>query len=362
MMQMLTGRKKGAGNVTPGAPGTYGSSSFDAQQLKNAAIIIGVGKNMGASHRDLIIALMTAMQESTLHNYKSAVDHDSLGLFQQRPSAGWGTPKQITNPKYASRKFFEALFRIKDRDQMALTDAAQAVQISAYPDAYAKWEDEARAVLSGMSKTGRGGYTRPFSGPYPVGRTFAEHGRTGMDIPMPEGTPLRAVTSGKLTNYPFANNSYGNWYMLDANGFGFVYAHLSRDKAKSGMINPGEVIGYSGNTGNSFGPHLHFEARRNGSFSDQVDPHSLGIPGLRKGGKINYDNTIANLHRGETVLTAPLTSAFEKNVAGGGGTTYNFNVDKIELHKELDLEREFSRFVVKHERRQEQRRGRSRSI
>jgi hypothetical protein len=77
---------------------------------------------------------------------------------------------------------------------------------------------------------------------------------------------------------------------------------------------------------------------------------------------INYDNTIANLHRGETVLTAPLTSAFEKNVAGGGGTTYNFNVDKVELHKELDLEREFMAFTTKHERRQEQRHGRSRSI
>jgi hypothetical protein len=245
-------------------------------------------------------------------------------------------------------------------DQMALTDAAQAVQISAYPNAYAKWEDEARAVLSGMSKGG--GYTKPFAGSHPVGRNFSQHGRTGVDIPMPEGTPLRAVTIGKLTNHPFAFGSYGNWYILDANGFGFVYAQLSQDKAKSGMINPGEIIGYSGNTGNSFGPHLHFEARKNGQFSDQVDPSNLGIPGLRKGGRINYDNTIANLHRGETVLTSGLTDKFEKNIANAGGNEYNFDVTIENLSSDVDLERAFERFVVKHENRQAARSGRGRRI
>jgi TP901 family phage tail tape measure protein len=354
--------RKSSGNISmqAGAPGAYGSAAFDAKQLKNAAIIVSVGKNMGASHRDLIIALMTAMQESTLHNYKSAVDHDSLGLFQQRPSMGWGTPKQLTNPKYASRKFFQALFGIENRDSMSLTDAAQAVQRSAYPDAYAKWEDEARAVLSGMSRGG--GYVKPFMGAYPVGRTFAEHGRTGLDVPMPEGTPLRAVTNGRLTNNPFASGSYGNWYMLDANGYGFVYAHLSRDKASTGPISAGEIIGYSGNTGNSTGPHLHFEARRAGSFLDQADPHTLGIPGLRKGGKINYDNTVANLHRGETVLTSALTKRFEDNIANAGGNEYNFDVTIENLSSEVDLERAFEKFVVRHENRQAARNGRGRRI
>jgi hypothetical protein len=84
--------------------------------------------------------------------------------------------------------------------------------------------------------------------------------------------------------------------------------------------------------------------------------------GLRSGGRINYDNTIANLHRGETVLTSPLTDAFEKNVANAGGNTYNFDVAIDSVNSEVDLERAFERFVVKHERRQTMRDGRSRRI
>jgi TP901 family phage tail tape measure protein len=361
MLSAAAGKPGTKTGAVPGTPGQYGSSAFDAQQLKMAATIISVGKSMGASHRDLLIGLMTAMQESTLHNYKTAVDHDSLGLFQQRPSMGWGTAKQITNPKYASRKFFQSLLGISGRDGMTLAAAAQAVQRSAYPDAYAKWEDEARAVLAATGKSGK--YFKPWVGNHPIGRTFQQHGRTGTDIPMPTGTALRAVAGGKLTNMPYAAGSYGNWYTLDANGTRFVYAHLSRDKANSGTIGGGSILGYSGSTGNSTGPHLHFEARSgDGRFTDQFDPRGMGIPGLRSGGKINYDNTLANLHRGETVLTAPLTNAFENNVANSGGGTYNFNVDKIELHKEMDLEREFSRFVTAHERRQQVRAGRSRRI
>jgi hypothetical protein len=249
---------------------------------------------------------------------------------------------------------------IKDRDEMTIGDAAQKVQVSAYPDRYADWVPEARAIFKSMKFSDR--YVKPYSGNHYITRTFGEHGGTGEDVGMPIGTPLRAVTGGSLTNQPFAFGSYGNWYTLDNGEFQFVYAHLNQDKMASGTVRPGQIIGYSGTTGNSTGPHLHFEARRNGSYSDQVNPASLNIPGLRKGGKINYDNTIANLHRGETVLTAPLTSAFEKNVANAGPNVYNFNVDKVELHKELDLEKEFMAFTTKHERRQEQRMGRSRSI
>jgi hypothetical protein len=83
------------------------------------------------------------MQESrltNLGNLGSRNDHDSLGLFQQRPSSGWGTPAQITDPVYASTKFYEKLKTIAGWETMPLTEAAQRVQISAYPDAYAKHE------------------------------------------------------------------------------------------------------------------------------------------------------------------------------------------------------------------------------
>lgn len=128
-------------------PGTYGGSKLNADQLKNAGIIISVGKSMSLADRDIIIGLMTALQESTLRNLDYG-DRDSVGLFQQRPSQGWGTAAQIQDPRYAARKFFEALLKVQNRGSLSLAQAAQAVQRSAFPAAYAKWEDEARAILA----------------------------------------------------------------------------------------------------------------------------------------------------------------------------------------------------------------------
>src|SRR5690606_9996441 len=93
----------------------------------NAAIIIQVGLKMGMSWRDIKIGLMAALQESGLRNLHYG-DRDSLGLFQQRPSAGWGTPDQVTDPEYASRKFFQALKSVHNRDDMPLWMAAAEVQ------------------------------------------------------------------------------------------------------------------------------------------------------------------------------------------------------------------------------------------
>src|SRR5438477_637501 len=75
---------------------------------------------------------------------------DSIGLFQQRPSQGWGTPAQLADPDYAATKFFQALLKVPGWQTMALTDAAQAVHKSAFPDAYAKWEPEATVLVSAV--------------------------------------------------------------------------------------------------------------------------------------------------------------------------------------------------------------------
>ena len=127
----------------------------------NARTIISVGRSLGVSDYGLVIALAAAMQESTLLNLDYG-DRDSLGVFQQRPSQGWGTPSQVTDPSYASKLFFggpanpnggntEGLLDITGWQSMTVTDAAQAVQRSAYPDAYAKWEVSARAWLNQLS-------------------------------------------------------------------------------------------------------------------------------------------------------------------------------------------------------------------
>ena len=129
-----------------GAPDIAGAQGLTAEQRANAEIIISVGRDMGASERDIQIALMTALQESSLKNLNYG-DRDSLGLFQQRPSQGWGTPAQVTDPIYSSRKFYQGLMALDDRNSMALTQAAQAVQRSAYPDAYAKWQGMAAGLM-----------------------------------------------------------------------------------------------------------------------------------------------------------------------------------------------------------------------
>ena len=101
------------------------------------------------------------MQESSLRNLNYG-DRDSLGLFQQRPSTGWGTPAQVTDPVYATRLFFggpsnpnagitRGLLEIPGWQSMTVTQAAQAVQQSAYPDAYAKWETSARVWLDQLT-------------------------------------------------------------------------------------------------------------------------------------------------------------------------------------------------------------------
>lgn len=128
--------------------------AFTQEQLQNAQIIAQVGKNLGASSRDVLIALMTAMQESGLRNLNYG-DRDSVGLFQQRNA--WGSYQQRMDPFESARMFFQGghagqrgLFDFSDREQMSLTQAAQAVQVSAFPDAYAKHEDGAREILKSL--------------------------------------------------------------------------------------------------------------------------------------------------------------------------------------------------------------------
>ncbi|QLQ35097.2 peptidase M23 [Micromonospora robiginosa] len=137
-------------------------AGLDRVQMDNAVKIVRAGKEMGVPRRGLVIAVATAMQESTLLNYASGVlpesqnyphqaigwDHDSVGLFQQRPSSGWGTIEELMDPEYATRAFLSALEEIPGWQDLPLSVAAQAVQISAFPDAYAQHEWNAGQVVA----------------------------------------------------------------------------------------------------------------------------------------------------------------------------------------------------------------------
>lgn len=131
---------------------------LDAEQIANAQTIIRIGRELGVSERGLSIALGTAMQESWLRNLDWG-DRDSQGLFQQRPSTGWGTVEEVRDPERAARVFFggpldpngtrtRGLLDIPGWEGMSFADAAQAVQISAYPDRYARWEQPAGTWVS----------------------------------------------------------------------------------------------------------------------------------------------------------------------------------------------------------------------
>lgn len=143
--------------VTPDAA-RPADTELTAEMRGNAETIVSVGRSAGVSEYGLVIALAAAAQESGLRNVRYG-DRDSLGLFQQRPSAGWGTPEQVLDPVRASNAFFggagnpnrgvtRGLLDIPGWEYMTVTQAAQAVQISAFPDHYAKWEPAARTWLA----------------------------------------------------------------------------------------------------------------------------------------------------------------------------------------------------------------------
>lgn len=126
------------------------SEPLDPDQSQNAALITAISVHRNLPAHAATVALATAMQESKLYNLEGG-DRDSIGLFQQRPSQGWGTAKQIADPVYATNAFYDALEKLGNWDTVTVAEAAQAVQHSAYPDAYAKHEPDARALASALT-------------------------------------------------------------------------------------------------------------------------------------------------------------------------------------------------------------------
>jgi hypothetical protein len=125
------------------------SVTLSAEQMQNAATIAEVGRSRGLPERAVVIALATAMQESTLRNLDYG-DRDSLGLFQQRPSQGWGTPEQVQDPIYAAGQFYDGLVQVPAWETGELTLVADAVQRSAFPLAYGKWSFFAEELAAAL--------------------------------------------------------------------------------------------------------------------------------------------------------------------------------------------------------------------
>ncbi|MFW6724196.1 C40 family peptidase [Streptomyces sp. MAR4 CNY-716] len=137
---------------TPGKDIRIEGLDLPEEQVPHAATIVATGRSLDVPAKGQVIALATALQESRLRNLNSG-DRDSLGLFQQRPSQGWGSAEQIRDPVYAAEQFYRHLLAVDGWQQMTTAQAAQAVQKSAYPDAYAQWEDLATALQTAVTAT-----------------------------------------------------------------------------------------------------------------------------------------------------------------------------------------------------------------
>ncbi|MFI7430022.1 hypothetical protein ACIBPB_23775 [Micromonospora sp. NPDC049836] len=144
--------KPDMGKLIPhGVQGAQSRIDLSDEQTANAKAIIAATKKAGLPERAAVISIATSLQESKLENLGhlgDRNDHDSLGLFQQRPSSGWGTPEQITDPEYSTLAFLKGLKQVDGWQDMPLTVAAQTVQVSAYPDAYAQWEQQAADIVA----------------------------------------------------------------------------------------------------------------------------------------------------------------------------------------------------------------------
>lgn len=145
------------------------SVSFRPDQMHHASTIVLLAVKRGLPARAGTIGIATAIQESKLRNL-SYGDRDSLGLFQQRPSQGWGTEEQLQDPVYATNAFYDALVKVDGWQDMVITEIAQEVQRSGYPTAYADHEQEGRIIASALSGHSPGGFVCRLDGPAAAGR------------------------------------------------------------------------------------------------------------------------------------------------------------------------------------------------
>ncbi|WP_156466181.1 M23 family metallopeptidase [Janibacter sp. Soil728] len=267
------------------------------EQAGNAAKILAVARRLKIPPRGQVVAIATALQESTLVNLGHG-DRDSLGLFQQRPSQGWGSPAETQDVVKSTEAFFgrakhtnnRGLLDVKGWQTMPVTVAAQTVQGSGFPEAYAKHETQSVAIVeaatgtSGLCEQVSLGGDGKWEAPLPAGGlvpgspfgmrvhpiTGTARMHEGTDFAAAQGTPVFAMSSGKVT-HAGPIGGYGNLVIVDhGGGVTTRYAHMSRVDVKTGQrVRAGQQIGAVGSTGQSTGAHLHLEVRVR---EEAVDP------------------------------------------------------------------------------------------
>ena len=180
--------------------------SITPEQAHNAALIAAVAYHKGEPDHAVTIALAASFQETGLRNL-SYGDRDSVGLFQQRPSEGWGTTKQIMDPVYAASIFYDHLVKVSGWQTMAVTQAAQLVQHSATPLAYGAWEAEARALATALTGEVPAGLTcrlGSFGRAAPQLTALAQAARTELGAPL-VGVPVSTKVGWQVAIWAVAH-------------------------------------------------------------------------------------------------------------------------------------------------------------
>jgi hypothetical protein len=229
-LNQAAGRKSPAPPVGCRVPALSGSGTFQlsTDQAQNASIIAAVAFKLGLPDHAVTVGLATALRESRLENLTYG-DLDSLGLFQQRPSQGWGNPAQILDPVYAATAFYQHLEHVPGWETMAVTAAAQAVQHSATPLAYAPYESEARAVaaaLTGETPAAFAWRLDGFAGAAPAvsalpAAAIREMGSTLLGAPVSSqkvGWALASWAVGHAWSYHLQAVTFENWRWTATSG------------------------------------------------------------------------------------------------------------------------------------------------
>ena len=190
--------------------------SLATDQAANASLITAIAVRRGLPPRAATIALATAMQESKLRNinYGDGAGPDSRGLFQQRPSQGWGTEAQIMDPVYATNAFFDVLIEVEGYEALPITDAAQKVQRSAFPEAYAQHEDMGRAFASALTGHSQAALTCTLRQPEAAGDVKALRS----ELTLAYGS-MEASTAGRTVSIPAEGTlawSIAQWAVANA--------------------------------------------------------------------------------------------------------------------------------------------------
>jgi hypothetical protein len=205
--------------------------TLSPEQTSHATTIAAVGKRMGMPDHAVSVALAAALQESKLQNLQYG-DRDSLGLFQQRPSQGWGSETEVLTPHYAAGAFYRRLARIRGWESLPVTTAAQRVQHSGAPLAYAQWEHEARAIAqaatgeipAGLSCRVDVGPTQASGKPLRQALT-RELGPLTLDMPVPEarGWTVAAWLIGHAPEYGISQVSFADRIWTASSGRWVAY-------------------------------------------------------------------------------------------------------------------------------------------